>query len=80
MPDYSELFSAASQLTVEERMRLIDELTDTIPDPEPGDLSPEWLEEIDRRSDEIQSGAVVTVPWEAVRADVFGRAGLDSES
>ncbi len=80
MPDYSELFSAASQLPLEERVRLIDELTDTIPDLEPGALSPEWLEEIERRSDEIESGAVDTVPWETVRADLFRRVGLDSES
>ena len=80
MPDYAELFSAASQLPLDERIRLIDELTDTIPEPEPGSLSPEWLEEIERRSAEIDSGAVETIPWETVRADLFRRVGLDSGS
>lgn len=80
MPDYAELFSAAAQLPLDERMRLIDELTDTIPDLHAGGLSPEWLEEIERRSTEIESGTVETIPWETVRADLFRRVGLDRET
>ena len=80
MPDYAELYTAAAQLPLDQRLRLIDELTDTIPELEAGDLSPEWLAEINRRSAEIESGAVETVAWETVREDLFRRVGLNREA
>jgi putative addiction module component (TIGR02574 family) len=33
-----------------------------------------WSEEIKRRLAEIDSGAVELVPWEEVRAELFGQA------
>lgn len=75
MPDYAELFTAASNLPLDQRMRLIDDLTDTLPETE--GLSPEWQAEIERRWAEIESGAVETIPWETVREDLFRRVGLN---
>jgi putative addiction module component (TIGR02574 family) len=74
MSGFAEILSAASQLPVDERMRLIDELTNTLPTS--GGLSPEWLAEVERRSAEIDAGIVDTVPWETVRGDLYRRVGL----
>jgi putative addiction module component (TIGR02574 family) len=73
MPDFSELLSAATQLPVDERMRLIDELTDTIPDISPAGLSAEWVKEITRRSQEIDAGTAQLEDWEDVRARLYHR-------
>jgi putative addiction module component (TIGR02574 family) len=71
MTQFDALLSAASQLPVDQRLRLIDELAATVPDDRPPGLSPEWLAEIQRRSDEIDAGLVTPVPWEQVRADLM---------
>lgn len=75
MPDYADLFAAASSLPLDQRMQLIDDLTDTLP--ETAGLSPEWQAEIERRGAEIESGAVETTAWETVREDLFRRVGLN---
>ena len=67
MSDFDSLLSAAAQLPVDQRLRLIDELAATVPDDQPPSLSAEWLAEIDRRSAEIDSGEVETIPWKTVR-------------
>jgi len=32
-----------------------------------------WADEIERRVREIESGAVQTIPWEQVRAELYAR-------
>lgn len=76
-PNYADLFAAALQLPTEQRLQLIGDLWDSVPEDEDVKLSPEWREEIERRSAEIDSGAAETVDWETVRADLFRRVGLD---
>jgi putative addiction module component (TIGR02574 family) len=76
MTDYNSVLSAASQLPVDDRLRLIDELASSVPDDKPPQLSDAWLREIDRRSDEIDSGAVVTENWSDVRARLFAKHGV----
>lgn len=76
MTQYELVLSAASQLSVDERLRLIDDLAASVPDDHPPSLSPEWLAEIERRSTEIDSGALAPVAWEKVREDLFRRTGL----
>ncbi|WP_428308608.1 addiction module protein [Lacipirellula sp.] len=80
MSDYTSLLSAASQLPVAERMRLIDELTETIPGLPAEGLSAEWLEEIDRRSREIDAGTAKLEDWESVRARLFQRVNSSREN
>lgn len=80
MSDYTSLLSAASQLPVAERMRLIDELTETIPELPADGLSAEWLEEIDRRSREIDAGTAQLEDWESVRARLFHRVNSSREN
>ncbi len=80
MSDYAEIFSAAAQLPPAERELLIEELSATLMGEESVSLSPEWIEEIERRSAEIDAGAVELVDWETVRKDLFKRVGLDDRA
>ena len=80
MSTYDSILSAASQLSVEDRLRLIDDLASSVPDDHPPNLSDEWLREVDRRSSEIDSGKVVTEDWEAIRARLFSHHGVNVEN
>jgi putative addiction module component (TIGR02574 family) len=53
----------------EEQADLIDQLILDMHAESPG-LSDEWLEEIDRRCQELDSGAVKLIPWSEVRAEL----------
>ena len=77
MSDYQSVLSAASQLPVTDRLRLIDELASSVPDDQPPALDAQWLAEIERRSLEVDSGAVATEDWTAVRSRLFTKHGLD---
>jgi putative addiction module component (TIGR02574 family) len=80
MSDYAEILSAAVQLPPAERELLIEELSATLMDEEAVKLSPEWIEEIDRRSAEIDAGAVELVDWETIRMDLLKRVGLEDRA
>ncbi len=77
MTQYESVLSAASQLSDDERLRLIDDLAASVPDDRPPSPSPEWLAEVERRSAEVDAGTVTLVPWESVRKELFGRVVLD---
>lgn len=77
MSEFDAILSAALQLPVADRLRLIDELAASVPDDHPPALSGEWLEEIGRRSAESDSGAVATEPWADVRERLFRKHGVD---
>ena len=77
MSEFESVRSAAFQLSVDERLRLIDELAASVPDDRPPHLSPEWQQEIERRCSEIDAGTVTPVPWETVRKELFRKVGLD---
>ena len=76
MTEFQTILQAATQLSVEDRLRLIDELAATVPEDQPATLSTEWLLEIQRRSAEMIAemiaGTEVGTPWEEVRERVFG--------
>jgi|GEM_PF-1556402 putative addiction module component (TIGR02574 family) len=76
MPDYQTVLSDASKLAVEERLRLIDELASSVPDDQPPHLSQEWLDDINRRSDELDAGTVTTESWSTIRARLFAKHGV----
>lgn len=77
MSNYESVLSAASQLPVDDRLRLIDELASSVPDDQPPYLSDAWLREIERRSNEIDTGAVVAEDWADIRARLFTKHGID---
>ena len=76
MLNYESLLADASRLSVVDHIQLIEALWDTVPADSLPPLTDEWLEEIQRRSAEYESGAVQTVPWEQVRADALRRVGV----
>ncbi len=80
MLDFDTIISAASQLSVSDRLRLIDQLAASVPDDQPPSLSEQWLAEIDRRSKEIDTGAVTTEPWDSIRSRLFHKYGVDGAS
>lgn len=62
------------QMSIEERLELIDAIWETIP--ESSSLMPSLREELDRRLDEYEAGGVPLIPGEQVIADI--RARLNS--
>ena len=76
MSDFQSILSSASQLPIDERLDLIDALWQTVPEEALPPLSVEWLAEIQRRSAEIDTGNVKTIPWEQVRSEAFRRNGM----
>ena len=68
-----ELFDAASELTDRDRAELAGMLLETL-DGEPDvDVEAAWAEEVERRVRQVETGEVQLIPWEQVRAELFGR-------
>ncbi len=68
-----ELFREAAQLPEQDRATLAGLLIESLePVPEP-DVEAAWSREIARRVAELDAGTVKTIPWEEVRAELFGR-------
>jgi putative addiction module component (TIGR02574 family) len=62
---YRELLREALALPQEKRLRLLEKLNESLDAETP--LSEEWMAEIQRRSDELESGKVKGIPWEEVK-------------
>lgn len=73
---YEEVLQTTRSLDEPERIRLVDELIGTLSDAEIAPLDDAWLAEIDRRSAELDSGTVQTIPWSEVRRRANARANL----
>lgn len=70
-----ELLEEAVALPEADRAELAGLLLETLEnEPEPG-VEVAWANEIERRVREIESGAVQTIPWEQVRAELYARLG-----
>jgi putative addiction module component (TIGR02574 family) len=71
-----DLFRKALALDESDRAELVGLLIDSLdPETEQG-VEAAWLQEIDRRARELDSGAVQTIPWEISRERLM-RAPLD---
>lgn len=77
MTQFDAALSAAFALSVDQRLKLIDELASSIPDDQPPTLSAEWRAEIDRRSAAIDAGTEKLIPWETVRKAIYQKYGID---
>jgi putative addiction module component (TIGR02574 family) len=78
MSKYESILADAAQLSVVDRMQLIEALWDTVP--EGGlPLTEEWLAEIAKRSAEFDSSKVAPVPWSEVKADALNRLGAKED-
>jgi putative addiction module component (TIGR02574 family) len=70
-----ELLEEAISLPDADRAELAGFLLETLEnEPGPG-LEVAWATEIEWRVREIESGAVQTIPWEQVRAELYARLG-----
>ncbi len=68
-----ELYREATDLPERERAELAGMLIESLDGPPDENVEAAWAEEVERRVREIDSGAVKTVPWEQVRAELFSR-------
>ena len=68
-----ELFREAAQLPEHDRATLAGLLIESLEPAPEADVEAAWSEEIARRVAELDAGTVKTIPWEEVRAELFGR-------
>jgi putative addiction module component (TIGR02574 family) len=66
-----ELYREASDLTERDRAELAGMLIESLDGPPDEGVEAAWAEEVERRVREIETGAVQTIPWEQVRAELF---------
>ncbi len=71
--DLKQLFREAFELPEGERATLAGLLIESLEPPPDPDVEEAWAREAERRWNEIQSGAVRTIPWAEVRAKLFRR-------
>jgi putative addiction module component (TIGR02574 family) len=66
-----ELFRRASELAGNDRATLAGLLIESLESGQENDVESQWLGEIERRLEELDSGKVKTVPWKQVRAKLL---------
>ena len=70
----NDLFQQAAQLPERDRATLAGLLIETLDAVFEPDVEAAWSEEIERRLAEIDAGTVELIPWETVRAELFGES------
>lgn len=71
---FEQVLRTAQSLNESERVRLIQELLNSLHSEEAADLDGAWLVEIDRRSNDLDAGKIQSIPWTEVRRRVRERA------
>lgn len=66
-----QLFREALELTDNDRATLAGLLLESLEGPPDPDVEAAWAAEAERRWQEIESGAVRTIPWEEVKAKLL---------
>ena len=66
-PEVSKLLERALELSIEEQEALADSLISSLGGKVEEGVTAAWDAEIARRIEELDSGKVKTIPWEAVR-------------
>lgn len=72
-PATEQVFQAALALPEEERFELVEALLASQAPPEELPFDPAWLEEVRRRSAEVQAGTIQMESWPVVRERVRRR-------
>jgi putative addiction module component (TIGR02574 family) len=72
-PEADKVIADAERLTADERTRVVERLLASLDGPPDPDAAAAWVEEISRRSREIDAGLVEPVPWSEVKARVERR-------
>lgn len=57
----------------EERHEFLTQLQARLPELADGDLGDEWIDELDRRLADVESGSAPTVKWEAVKERLLAK-------
>jgi putative addiction module component (TIGR02574 family) len=70
-----ELLQTALKLSENERADLAASLIESLDQPFDADAREAWAEEIHRRLDELDSGAVKPIPWDEARQVIAGSVG-----
>jgi len=70
MSNYELALTFALKLSMEERLRLIDALQETVGETEP---LAEWQGEIERRVAEYEAGTAELIPWSQIRSEALAR-------
>ena len=68
-----KVFHEAAQLPERDRATLAGLLIESLDPPAEAGVEAAWSEEIKRRLGEIDSGIAELIPWEDVRAELFGQ-------
>ncbi len=69
--ELKQLFREALELTDNDRATLAGLLLESLEGPPEPDVDAAWAAEAERRWQEMESGAVQTVPWEEVQAKLL---------
>jgi putative addiction module component (TIGR02574 family) len=69
-----EVFHDAAQLPEHDRATLAGLLIETLDPVSETEVEAAWWEEIKRRVAEIDAGTAELIPWEEVRAELFGHS------
>ena len=70
--ELTQLFREAMELEDSDRATLAGLLIESLEGPQDTDVESAWAAEVERRWQEIQSGKVQTIPWDEVKARLFG--------
>ncbi|MBI3014454.1 MAG: addiction module protein [Candidatus Tectomicrobia bacterium] len=68
-----DLYQKALGLSEEERAALAARLIESLDTEAEEGVEAAWLAEVERRMEELDSGKVQSIPWEDVRARLFGK-------
>lgn len=71
----NEVIQAAMQLTESERAEVLQVLADSLPEEVRDEYEKEWLEEINRRTDEYERDPSSALTWEQVKERTLRRLG-----
>ena len=70
-----KLFEEAMRLDPEDRAALAGLLIESLDPESEGGVEEAWVAEVERRMAELDSGTVQTIPWEELRARLYGSSG-----
>ena len=68
-----DLLPAALALSVKERAKLARDLLESLHDADDGDVGAAWVEEIDRRAQQVEDGTAELVEWDVAREEIARR-------
>ena len=79
MTTFESVLTAACQMSVNERLRLLDEIAATLPEDLPIRSDDELRSVVARRSQEVIAGIAVTEDWRDIRRQALEGLGVQVE-